>query len=253
MIDSHCHLDMDAYQQDLPIVINDAQRQGIGHIITIGINYSSSQQAVAIAEKHPNISATIGVHPHDATEVNNRTLEKMAALADSTHVVAYGEIGLDYVKHYSPREIQLTSFQTQLHIAKELQLPLVIHDREAHEDTLQLLREVGPFPSGGVMHCFSGDTELARQVIDLGFMISIPGVVTFKNATTLQHVVRSIDLRHMLLETDGPFLAPVPYRGKRNTPSMLLHTAQTVATLKDLQLDDVASVTTANTKKLFLL
>ena len=141
----------------------------------------------------------------------------------------------------------------QLELAKELNLPVVIHDREAHEETIQLLREIGPFPKRGVMHCFSGDVSLARQVIDLGFYISIPGIVTFKNAKELQEVVQTTDIQHLILETDGPFLAPVPFRGKRNTPAKIIHTAQMVADLKSMSLNDVATMTTHNATDLFQL
>ena len=168
-------------------------------------------------------------------------------------MVAIGEIGLDYVKQYAPPEVQRRAFADQLNLARDLALPVVIHDREAHADCLDLLSKAGPLPRGGVMHCFSGDSRLALEVIDLGLLVSIPGVVTFNNAADLREVVRATDLDHLLLETDGPFLAPVPRRGKRNEPKLLLYTAQVVADLKQVSLAEVARATTANAVRLFRL
>jgi TatD DNase family protein len=253
LIDTHCHIDMEAYQEDRETVINSAGRHGITRIITIGIDYQSSHQAVKLAEKYQPLFATIGFHPHDAHKATDTALKDLAALAQNRSVVGYGEIGLDYAKNYAPREVQIKAFCRQLHLAKELDLPVVIHDREAHEDILDLIRSAGHLPKGGVMHCFSGDNRLAQQMIDLGFYISIPGVATFNNAHLLQEAIRKIDLRFLLLETDGPFLAPVPYRGKRNEPKLMLYTAQMVADLKQISLDEVARVTTANAVSLFQL
>lgn len=253
LIDSHCHLDMDAYQADQDNVIQSAFNHGIKRIITVGIDYPSSLEAVALSRRYPNVYATIGFHPHDAQRATAKALQQMANLASHQEVVGYGEIGLDYVKDYAPRDVQRKVFSQQLHLAKELDLPIVIHDREAHVDVCDLIRTAGPFPKGGVMHCFSGDRQLAEKMIDMGFYISIPGVVTFTNAHILHEVIRTTDLRHLLLETDGPFLAPVPFRGKRNEPKLMLYTAQKVAELKQISIDEVARITTANTARLFHL
>jgi len=253
LIDTHCHLDMSAYQPDLENVIQSAVRHGIRRIITIGIDYSSSREAVTLSDRFPNVFATIGFHPHDAQQATTGAMQRLADLASHRAVVGYGEIGLDYVKNYAPRDVQRRVLSEQLHLAKELNLPVVIHDREAHADVCHLIREAGPFPRGGVMHCFSGDRQLAEEMIDLGFFISIPGVVTFSNAHNLHEVIQAIDLRYLLLETDGPYLAPVPFRGKRNEPKLMLYTAQKVAELKQLSLDEVALATTANAIRLFHL
>ncbi len=253
LIDSHCHLDMEAYASDLNLVIQQALDAGVSEIITIGINPASSQTAVQLAEQYPSVYATVGIHPHDADTVNENDMKNIARLAGHHKVVGYGEIGLDYAKLYSPKDTQQEIFIRQLHLAKELGLPVIIHDRDAHEDTLRLLKDAAPFPAGGVMHCFSGDIELAGLVIGLGFFISIPGIVTFKNAVALQQVAREIPLQSMLIETDGPFLAPVPYRGKRNAPGLLIHTAKKIAQLRNTPLDKVAKQTTANTRTLFKL
>ncbi len=168
-------------------------------------------------------------------------------------MVAYGEIGLDYVKEYSPAPLQRSHFAAQVELAQELGLPLVIHDREAHADTLAILRAAGSLASGGVMHCFSGDVALAEEVLELGFYISIPGVVTFKTAETMREAVARVPLERLLLETDGPFLAPVPYRGKRNEPAFLPWIAAKVAEIKGCSIDEVAQATTTNARRLFSL
>lgn len=253
VIDSHCHLDMESYQTDLETVLQNARQHGIGSIITIGIDEKSSAAAVAIAQKYPFIKATVGIHPHDAQQVSDTTYSRLTELVRSNReqVVGYGEIGLDYVKDYSPKSVQLKVFEEQLDLAQSLDLPVIIHDREAHDDCLALLKNAGPFPQGGVMHCFSGDLALAEKVLELGFYISIPGVVTFKNGITLQEVAAAIPLESMLIETDGPFLSPVPYRGKRNDPVYLLYTAEKIAQLKNISIDEVAEQTSSNCLSLF--
>lgn len=255
-IDTHCHLDMTDYHEDLEQVILSAQQSGVRRLITIGIDLSSSRKALALAKQHSNIFASIGIHPHEAASATPNTLAQLAQLVEIKKYkrpVAYGEIGLDYAKNRAPRDTQRAAFSRQLALARELDLPVIIHDRDAHEDTLNLIRQAGPLPRGGVMHCFSGDVRLAREVINLGFLISIPGVVTFGKAEMLHEVARSIELEHILLETDAPFLAPVPFRGKRNEPKLLLYTAQKVANLKNCSLEEVARASTENAIRLFRL
>lgn len=255
LIDSHCHLDMDDYQEDLDTTLEHAYRHHIRTVISVGIDEKSSRQAISLARRYTMVKAAIGIHPHDVAHIQPRTLDILADLAEMNRdqVVAYGEIGLDYMKNYSPPELQRSHFRSQLALAKELGLPVIIHDRDAHDDTLRILREAAPFRHGGVMHCFSGDMALARQVLELGLHISIPGVVTFKNAADLQKVARQVPLSSLLLETDGPFLSPVPRRGKRNEPAFLLHTAQTVADLRGIPINEVARETSANAMALFNL
>ncbi len=252
-IDTHCHLDMDAYETDLPDILRSAEKHGIRSIITIGIDEKSSFVAASLAEQHPMVHACIGVHPHDAESVTEDTYVNLNTLAEdkSDVIVGYGEIGLDYAKNYSDPKIQKKIFREQLEIAKERELPVVIHDREAHTDTLEILRSAGPLPKGGVMHCFSGDMQLAGTIIDMGFHLSIPGVVTFKNGTTLQEVAATIPLETLLLETDGPFLSPEPWRGKRNVPAHLLYTALKVAQLRGISMEELAEQTSANAQQLF--
>lgn len=255
LIDTHCHLDMAAYSEDLEDVLRRAARHHVHHIITIGIDIESSQGAIALAGKYANISATIGIHPHDVDRITAATYDILGELADNHRqkIVGYGEIGLDYVKEYSSADNQRRHFADQLILARDLHLPVVIHDREAHEDTLRILKETGAGANGGVMHCFSGDCEFAKRVLDLGFYISIPGVVTFKNAVALQEVARTIPLESMLVETDGPFLSPHPLRGKRNEPVNVVYTADFIAGLRNIALDEVAARTTANARALFQL
>jgi len=253
LIDSHCHLDMEASQDDIDDIIRSAEQCRVHTIITIGIDLASSQRAVELADTYPGVYASVGIHPHSAEEGDDDVYQQLKELATSKKVVAYGEIGLDYAKQYAPVECQRVEFTRQLEFAKELELPVIIHDREAHEDTVQIIREQGSFPASGVMHCFSGDTAFARQVLDLGLYISIPGIVTFKNALELQKVAQEIPLDRMLLETDGPFLTPAPFRGKRNRPEYLLYTAAMVAELRGISIDEVARQTSLNTKQLFSL
>ncbi|RUM44825.1 MAG: hydrolase TatD [Desulfocapsa sp.] len=253
LIDSHCHLDMDSYKADLDKVLQKARTFGIQSIISIGIDEKSSIAAIALAHKYPFVKATVGVHPHDVEQIDDSTYSRLKKLVEDNRkqVVGFGEIGLDYVKNYSPRSVQLQKFQEQLSLAKEIKLPVIIHDREAHEDCMAILEAAAPFPERGVMHCFSGDMKLAKKVLDLGFYISVPGVVTFKNGLDLQGVVSKIPLDSMLLETDGPFLSPVPWRGKRNEPSYVAYTAQKVADLRGISIEAVAEHCSKNTLSLF--
>lgn len=253
IVDTHCHLDMTAYQGDLKAVLERANNHYISQIVTIGIDLESSKHAVTLSKKYPQIFATIGVHPHDVDHMDDTTYSALSTLysENERNIVAFGEIGLDYVKNYSPPVIQRVHFKRQLELAQELQLPIVIHNREANEDTLRILRESKPLDQGGIMHCFSGDLAFAKKVIDLGLMISIPGIVTFKNAKTLHEVVRNIPLSELLLETDGPFLAPHPFRGKRNEPAYLIYTAAQIAKLRQTSLQCIVDATTYNARKIF--
>lgn len=253
LIDTHCHLDMSAYKDDLAEVVGRAKSHGVNRIITVGIDLASSREAIRLTENHPGIFATVGVHPHNVAALADEDYEELAVLAKKPGVVAYGEIGLDFHYNYAPAEIQVAHFSRQVALAKQLDLPLVVHDRDAHAEVLAVLAEARPFPAGGVMHCFSGDTEFARAILDLGFYVSIPGVITFGKSEIMQEAVRHIPLERLVLETDGPFLAPEPRRGRRNESALLLFTAEKVAELKGVSLDEVALATTANAERLFHL
>jgi len=246
---------MEDYKDDLDSVISSAKNKGVTHIITVGIDLQSSLNAISIAKKYKNLYASVGIHPHNASRINDQDYKALATMTcdKSNKIVAYGEIGLDYVKKYSPPEKQKYQFQAQLAMAKDLHLPVIIHDRGAHSDTIKLLKNIAPFPAGGVMHCFSGDMNLALQVLELGFYISIPGIVTFTNAKELHEVAHEIPLDRLVLETDGPFLAPVPFRGKRNLPEYLGITAARIAELRNISVDEVGDTTSRNAKQLFRL
>lgn len=253
VIDSHCHLDMDDYRADLKEVISRAAESGVKGIVTIGIDLPSCHAAIAIARTYPCVRATVGIHPHDADSADEKTLAALADLAlnNPDEVVGLGEIGLDYVKRYSDQKTQLAGFRKQLRLARELKLPVIIHDREAHDDCLQMIKEEGPFDQGGIMHCFSGDSEFARKIIDCNFHISIPGIVTFKKAEVMQKVAAEIPEDRLLVETDGPFLSPVPYRGKRNEPLYTLYTLAALAEIRQTNYAHLARRTTANCCELF--
>ena len=253
LIDSHCHLDMNIYQEDLDSVLMRAADNRILGIVTIGTDLNSSLAAVNLCRKHPMLRAAVGVHPHDAKDIKRDDLSKLALLAEKHKdvVVGYGEIGLDYAKKYSDPEVQRTVFRQQLRLARELNLPIIIHDRDAHDDCLKIIKEEGPFDQGGIMHCFSGNLDFACKVIDCNLLVSIPGIVTYKNARDLQEVASRIPLEKMLLETDGPFLAPVPYRGKRNEPVYTLFIAEAIAKMRNTSLETIADRTSANACRLF--
>lgn len=246
---------MELFKDDLDEVLKRATHHGVQNTITIGIDVGSSRNAVEIAKNYPNIYATIGVHPHEVDDLDDGVYESLRLLyrTNSDNIVGYGEIGLDYVKMHSKPENQRFHFDKQLDLAADLQLPIIIHNREAESDTLQILRGKNNFPKGGVMHCFSGNYDFARQIIEMGMVISIPGIVTFKNATTLHEVVKKVPLEHMIIETDGPFLSPHPFRGKRNEPVNVLFTAAKIAQLKNIDISEVALQTTTNARELFNL
>ncbi len=254
-IDTHCHLDMKAYNEDLEQILQRAKHCHLSHIISIGIDIESSHLAVKLALMHPNIFATIGIHPHDVDNICPGDYKKLANLCslNKANIVGYGEIGLDYVKQYSDPNQQRKHFSRQLDLAHELKLPIIVHNREADDDTLKILQKSKSLDHGGIMHCFSGDYTFAKKIIDLGMLISIPGIVTFKNAATLHEVAVKIPLDKMIIETDGPFLAPHPYRGKRNEPAYVIYTAAKIAQLRKTDIDTIARQTTANASQLFQL
>jgi len=252
LIDTHAHLDLDDFKADQEAVIERARANGVEHIITIGIGLKECRQTLEIARTHSFISAAIGIHPHNASHLDLAALDFLEKHAKEPKVVALGEMGLDFFRNRSPREDQVRAFRAQLDLAESLKLPVVIHDREAHSETMEILREEKP-TYGGVLHCFSGDAAMARDCIDLGFLISIPGTVTFKNAAQIHDVVKNIPLEYLLVETDCPFLTPVPHRGKRNEPAYVRFVAEKVAELKNTNVEDVIEHTGANACRLFNL
>ncbi len=251
LIDSHAHLEMKDFDKDRSKVIARAVEAGVNHIITVATTIPDIHKALEIGQKNESIFVSIGIHPHEAQDIRAGDYDQLRALAREKKVVAFGEIGLDFYRNHSPRAIQLTRFRELLRLGKDLGLPIILHDREAHDEILNVLMEEGDGLWKGVFHCFSGDVPLAKKVIQMGFFISIPGTVTFSKATTQQEVVRCIPLEKILLETDCPYLAPEPYRGKRNEPAFIRNTAEKVASLKSLSFEDVCRITSLNARALF--
>jgi TatD DNase family protein len=253
LIDSHAHLEMPEFKKDLKAVIQRAEETGVEYIFTVGTEKKDWKRALEIAESHPSIYAILGVHPHNAKEIDEETYPMLRELCQSEKVRAYGEIGLDFFRNLSPRDLQLKRFREQIGLAKEFGLPVVIHDREAHRETLDILKSEGAKDCGGIIHCFSGDYEMARACMEMGFYISIPGSITFKNAEGFREVVERIPLESLLVETDAPFLTPEPFRGKRNEPSYVRYTAQKVAEIKKVSFEKVAEITTENALRVYRL
>lgn len=252
-IDSHAHLDFPELAQQLPAVLERAAVNGIEEIVTIGVDVASSERAVALAEKHPGVYASVGIHPHAARELDEQTRRTLRELARKPRVVAVGEIGLDYYRDRQPRTVQRACFRQQLDLACSLNLPAVFHVRDAYEDFLAIVEPYSKTLRGGIVHCFSGTWEIARECLALGFYLSLPGTVTFPKAAQQQEVARRMPLGRLLLETDAPFLAPMPYRGKVNEPALLVHTAHKVAQLRDCEVAVVARQTTVNAREVFHL
>lgn len=250
-IDSHAHLDFPEYADELDAVIERARTAGVSRMLTVGTTLEGSISSLEIAKKYPFIYSTAGVHPHEAASVDENSLAEIRKLTEHEKVVAVGEVGLDYHYEHSARDIQKKVFSDFIDMAKDCSLPLIIHSREAEADTMDILKAKRAEHAGGVIHCFSGSLEMAKRCTDMGFYISIPGIVTFNKATNVHDVVRNIPIDRMLIETDSPFLAPVPYRGKRNEPSYVVKVAEKVAELKGLTVEDVARITTLNAEKLF--
>jgi len=252
-IDSHIHLDAPAYEEDTALVIDRALKVGVSQLITIGAGYGveSARRATKIAASNPSVWATVGVHPHDASQ--EMSIIELKTLAEHPKVVAIGETGLDFVKDLSDKKDQYLIFEKQINLAKECKKPLVIHSRGAGEECFRLLKTNNADKVGGVFHCFAEDALFAERLLSLNFLVSFGGILTFKNAINVRNVAASIPLEHIILETDGPFLAPEPYRGKRCESSHIPIIAQQLATIKGIDVEQVAHVTFEATKKLFQL
>ncbi len=251
LIDSHAHLDMEEFKDDLEEVIKRAWDNSVEYIITVGSDLDSSIRSVGLSKRFDRVYSTVGIHPHEAKLANADALDFLKGLAKEEKVVAWGEIGLDYHYDNSPREIQMTAFREQIRIARSLRLPVIIHTREAREDTIVVLREEDAREVGGVFHCFSGDIDMARIALDMGFYISFSGIITFPKAGNIREIAKEIPIEKILIETDSPYLAPVPYRRKRNEPSYVNKTAEILAGIKGLTLDDIARITSLNARTLF--
>jgi TatD DNase family protein len=252
LVDSHCHLDFPDFGDDLDGVLARAHEAGVGTLLTICTHVTRFEQVLALAEAHDHIYCTVGIHPHEAGREPEVDAEKLVTLAKHPKVVGFGETGLDYYYEHSPREAQQKGFRTHIAAARAAGLPVVVHTRDAEDDTVRILteeREKGAFK--GVIHCFSGSRALADQVLALGLYISVSGIVTFKKADALREVVAAVPLDKLLVETDAPYLAPVPRRGKRNEPAFTAYTAAQVAELKRVDAAALAAATTDNFFRLF--
>ena len=255
-VDSHCHIDGPEYDADRDEVLARAQAAGVTTMLNVGTGDPHSgafERAVQLAEKHDAIYAAVGVHPHDAKLFDAAAAERLNDLAkESRRVVAWGEIGLDYHYDHSPRDVQREVFRRQLEIARELNLPVIIHSREADDDTIAILRkELSGYERAGVLHCFGGSLQMARDAIDLGFYISFAGNLTFKKAEDLRDIARQLPLDRLMVETDCPYLTPVPFRGKRNEPARVVETAACLAGLHNREAAEMARVTSENFQRLF--
>ncbi|MBI4688291.1 MAG: YchF/TatD family DNA exonuclease [Nitrospirae bacterium] len=250
LIDTHCHLEMKEFDKDRDEAIKRAKDAGIEYVINISSDIESNLKNLALIAKHPNIYCSIGVHPHDAKTLTEEVYAKIREWAKNPKVVAIGEIGLDYHYLHSQQDIQIRAFKRQIDIARDCGLPVIVHSREAKEDTMRILKEDAAGIKG-VLHCFSGDMDMAKEAMNMGFYIPIAGPVTFKKAEGLKEIARLIPDEYLLIETDAPFLSPVPMRGKRNEPAFLRHTAQAIAELRGVTLSDIGRITTLNVRKLF--
>ena len=255
-IDSHAHIDGQEFDADRAEVIQRAHAAGVSTILNVGTgdpHTGALERAVELAEKYRGIYTAIGIHPHDARLYDDPVEQKIFALIEtSSRVIAWGEIGLDFHYDNSPRDVQMEVFRRQLRSARVAGLPVIIHTREAEDETIAILKDDwsgSKLP--GIMHCFSGTSQLARQAVELGFLISFSGIVTFKKADDLRSIAHEVPLDHLLIETDCPYLTPVPYRGKRNEPAYVIEVARCLAELRGMELEEMGRITTANFRRVF--
>ncbi|MGM0560300.1 MAG: TatD family hydrolase [Pseudomonadota bacterium] len=253
LVDSHCHLDyLEHDGANLDEIVARAHANGVERLVTICTKLSEFDRVLGIARRYPGIFCSVGVHPHEAGQEGVKNADRLLEFADDPKVVGIGETGLDYYYENSPREAQQVSFRAHIAAARESGLPLIVHARDADDDTIAILHEehkAGAFP--GVIHCFTAGPALAEAALDIGFYISLAGIVTFKKAESLRETVRAVPMNRLLVETDSPFLAPIPKRGKRNEPSYVVHTAEKLAEIKGITPQDLAQTTTENFNCLF--
>ncbi len=251
LVDSHAHLELEPLVSDVDSVVRRASAAGVGYVVTVGIDLEDAKSAVALADRFETVFACVGFHPHNAKDVDEEALLSMETLAHHSRVVGYGEIGLDFFRNLSPRDRQINIFSDQLSLAKKLGKPVVIHLRDAYEQGLDMLEHAGPYPAGGIIHCFSGSEADARRALDLGFHISIPGTVTYKKNETLRSIVASLPPDRLLVETDCPFLAPEPLRGKDNEPAYIVYTARKISEVRGVPFDEICRTTAMNAMRIF--
>ncbi|MCK5680612.1 TatD family hydrolase [bacterium] len=253
LIDSHCHLNLSAFNEDVDGAVKRARAVGVEKIVVVGTDPADSIRALELAHQYPEIYASVGIHPHNTQAASETDYVRLWALAADSKIAAYGEIGLDYYRDHSPKPVQRREFARQLNLAGELKLPVIIHDREAHQEVYDIICAEKGYQYGGVIHCFSADVTWAKRFVDLGFVISIPGTVTFPRSHLQIEVAKKLSLDDLLIETDAPFLTPVPYRGKRNEPAYIQYVAQEIASLRNEDPEEVASATSLNCERVFNL
>jgi len=252
LFDTHAHLHFPDYAEDLDAVLERARAAGVRGMVTIGTDRETNRAVTTLAKRVPDVWATVGIHPHDAGEAAEADFEEMERLAgEEPKVVGFGEMGLDFFRDLSPREVQEKVFRRQIDIARRARKPIIVHCRDAHAETLAVLGEERAGETGGVMHCFSGNVEIARRCLDLGFYISLAGPVTYKNARALPEVARFVPGDRLVIETDCPYLPPTPHRGKRNEPAYVALTAACIAELRGADPEALCDALTANAAKLF--
>lgn len=246
LFDTHAHIDDEKFDQDREEIIEKIKKSGVSLVMNVGADIKSSKRSVELCEKYDFFYAAVGVHPHDTDNMTESDIETLKNLAKHKKVCAIGEIGLDYYYDLSDRNNQKKWFEAQMHLAREIKKPVIIHDRDAHKDTMDILKKCGVEETGGVLHCFSGSVEMAKEALKLGMYISIAGPVTFKNASKLLDVVKQVPIDRLFIETDSPYLAPVPVRGKRNDSSNVRYVAEKIAEIKGMSLEDVSRITKEN-------
>ena len=252
LIDSHCHLDYPDFSEDRDAVIDRARAAGVGLMLTISCKVTQADKIIALAQTHDDIFCSVGIHPHEAGSEPETKAEKLIELATHEKVVGIGETGLDYFYEHSPREAQKKNFIQHIEAARRSKLPLIVHTRDADDDTADMLEseyQAGAYT--GLIHCFTAGEELAKRMLDIGFYISVSGIATFKSAQSLRDIIKTVPLDRLLVETDAPWLAPTPHRGKRNEPAFVKHTAEMLAELKGVRLEEIEETTTQNFFRLF--
>ena len=253
MIDTHCHLDMEPLLSDLDRVLRRARDEGVRAVFSVGVDGRSCRRTLKIARSHDGVYAVLGIHPHNAKDAKDGVLEEIAKMAEDPLVIGWGEVGLDFYRNLSPRGIQKEVLRKQIALARRLGLPLVIHSRQAASETLRVLREEKAWEVGGIIHCFSDGWEEAKSYLDLGFFISVSGIITYPRAEGLREVVRRIPEERILVETDAPYLAPVPHRGEKNEPAFVRFTLQEIAAIKGREVGEMEEITERNARVAFRL
>ncbi|WGS64434.1 TatD family hydrolase [Marinitoga aeolica] len=248
LVDTHCHLNLIDNKNE---IINSFEKENMEFVIEVGINVENSFKTVELANSYENIYCSVGIHPNDSSNLSNKDFDTIKILAQNEKVIAIGEIGLDYYREYTSKKDQFSSFINQIQIAKELNLPLILHIREAYDDAFNILINEGLPDKLGVVHCFSADWKTAKKFLDLGFYIGIDGPITFKNNNTLVEVVKNTPIEYILPETDSPFLTPVPFRGKKNNPTYVKYVIQKIAEIKNMNIEDTSQILVENSRKIF--